>query len=131
MKKQKQDKEFFKKLTKKEQINFIKKLEKMEKTLGGIKEMKALPDAIFAIDTIEEKVAILEANKLNIPIIAIVDSNSDPSEINYPIPVNDDSKLAIDLILNSVLKNCKKEKIKKKKKTIKKSKKSEKKVDAE
>lgn len=103
LEKQKQDKEFFKKLTKKEQRTFNLQLEKMEKTLGGIREMKSLPDALFVADTVDEKVAVSEANGLDIPVIAIVDSDSDPTKIDYPIPANDNSKLAIQLILNSIL----------------------------
>lgn len=120
----KQNKEFFKKLTKKEQKNFNVRLEKMEKSLGGIKELKSLPDVLFVADTVEEKVAVSEANGLNIPIIAIVDSNSDPSKIDYPIPANDNSKLAIELILDSLLAACKKG-VSKKEKARKKSAKKE------
>ena len=113
---QKQDKENFKKLTKKEQKNFNLQLEKMERTLGGIREMKSLPDVLFVADTVEEKVAVLEANKLDIPVVAIVDSDSDPSKIDYPIPANDNSKMAIQLILDSILaalkEKPKKEKVK-------------------
>ena len=103
LEKQKQEKDNFKKLTKKEQRTFNLQLEKMEKTLGGIREMKSLPDALFVADTIDEKVAVSEANGLDIPVVAIVDSDSDPTKIDYPIPANDNSKLAIQLILGSIL----------------------------
>ncbi len=109
LEKQKQDKEFFKKLTKKEQKNFNVRLEKMEKSLGGIREMKSLPDVLFVADTVEEKVTVEEANKLGIPLVAIVDSNSDPSKIDYPIPANDNSKIAVQLILDSILTACQKQ----------------------
>jgi len=111
LERQSEDKEFFAKMTKKERKNFLVELDKMDKTLSGIKEMKSLPDALFIIDTIEEKVAVAEAIKLEIPIIAIIDSNSDPSQIAYPIPANDDSKLAIDLIMETIVKGVKKLKI--------------------
>jgi len=83
--------------TKKEIIKMSLKKDKLEKSLGGILEMKGSPDLIFIIDTNYEKLAIKEASKLNIPIIAILDTNSDPTEIDYPIPGNDDARRAINL----------------------------------
>ena len=88
------------------------KRDKLEKSLGGILEMKGIPDLIFIIDTNYEKLAIKEAVKLNIPIIAILDTNSDPTDIDYPIPGNDDARRAINLycdLLKETIQNAKKE----------------------
>ncbi len=71
--------------------------DKLEQSIGGIKEMGGLPDALFVIDTIKEKIAISEANRLGIPVFAVVDTNSDPTGITYPIPGNDDALRAIEL----------------------------------
>jgi|TARA_B100001971_G_scaffold211176_1_gene238394 small subunit ribosomal protein S2 len=84
-------------LTKKEILKMGLKRNKLEKLLGGISEMKGVPDLIFIIDTNYEKLAIKEAAKLNIPIAAILDTNSDPTGIDYPIPGNDDARRAINL----------------------------------
>ncbi|QJC28191.1 30S ribosomal protein S2 [Enterobacteriaceae endosymbiont of Plateumaris braccata] len=89
----------FIKLTKKEALIRTRKLLKLEKSLGGIKNMGGLPDALFIIDANYEKIAIKEANKLNIPIFAIVDTNSNPEGINFIIPGNDDAIRAIKLYL--------------------------------
>jgi small subunit ribosomal protein S2 len=86
-----------KKLTKKEALQMGRDRDKLEKALGGIKDMGGLPDIIFVIDTLKEDIAIAEAVKLGIPVIAIVDSNSDPDHITFPIPGNDDASRAIDL----------------------------------
>ncbi len=98
--------------TKKEILKMGLKRNKLERSLGGILEMKSTPDLIFIIDTNYEKLAIKEAAKLNIPIIAIVDTNSDPTDINYPIPGNDDARRAInlycDLLKQTILKAQKK-----------------------
>ena len=83
--------------TKKEILKMGLKRDKLERSLGGILEMKSVPDLIFIIDTNYEKLAIKEAAKLNIPIIAILDTNSDPTGIDYPIPGNDDARRAINL----------------------------------
>lgn len=82
--------------TKKEQLTLTREREKLERALGGIKEMGGLPDLIFIIDTNKEAIAVQEANRLNIPVIAILDSNSDPEGIAYPVPGNDDALRAID-----------------------------------
>ena len=82
--------------TKKEQLTLTREREKLERALGGIKEMGGLPDLIFIIDTNKEAIAVQEANRLNIPVIAILDSNSDPEGIAYPVPGNDDALCAID-----------------------------------
>ena len=71
--------------------------DKLERSLGGIADMKKIPDMIFIVDTNVEELAVKEAIKLNIPIVAIVDTNSDPTGINYPIPGNDDARRAINL----------------------------------
>ena len=89
-------------LPKKEVIKLEKERESLEKNLGGIKEMRRLPSAIFVIDTIKEKTAVLEANRLGIPVIAIVDTNCDPDEIDYVIPGNDDAIRAIRLITGKI-----------------------------
>ncbi len=83
--------------TKKEFLKMGTERDKLERSLGGIAEMKKVPDMIFIIDTNIESLAVKEAQKLNIPIVAIVDTNSDPTGINFPIPGNDDARRAINL----------------------------------
>ena len=78
------------------------KKDKLERALGGIAEMKKLPDLVFIIDTNYESLAIAESVKLGIPIIAILDSNSNPDNIDYPIPGNDDARRSIDLYCNLI-----------------------------
>lgn len=94
-------------LTKKEVLNRTRERNKLEAALGGIKDMGGLPDALFIIDTNKEHLAVSEANKLAIPVVAVLDSNSDPNGIAYPIPGNDDAVRAIqlycDLIADAVL----------------------------
>lgn len=89
-------------LTKKEGLNISRELEKLELSLGGIKDMGSLPDAIFIIDAGNEKIAIKEANRLGIPVIGIVDTNSRPDGVDYVIPGNDDAIRAINLYSNAV-----------------------------
>ena len=84
-------------LTKKERLTLTREKDKLEKALGGIKDMGGVPDLLFVIDTNKEKIAIEEANRLNIPVAAIIDSNCDPDRITYPIPGNDDAGRAITL----------------------------------
>ncbi len=84
-------------LTKKELLNLTRERDKLERALGGIKEMGGLPGILFVIDTNKEQLAIQEANKLGLPVVAVVDSNSDPDGIQYPIPGNDDAMRAISL----------------------------------
>ncbi|WP_253300044.1 30S ribosomal protein S2 [Wolbachia endosymbiont of Chironomus riparius] len=84
-------------LTKKELGNIDKKRKKLDKSLGGIREMGALPDILFVVDTNKENVAVKEAKKLGIPLVAILDTNSNPDGITYPIPGNDDSRKSIEL----------------------------------
>ncbi len=98
--------------TKKEILKMGIKRDKLERSLGGILEMKNIPDLMFIIDTNYEKLAIKEAIKLKIPIIAILDTNSDPSDIDYPIPGNDDARRAINLycdLLKQTIQNAEKE----------------------
>jgi small subunit ribosomal protein S2 len=83
--------------TKKEIIKFSKEKEKLHRSLGGISEMKKTPDLIFIIDTNIESLAVAEAKKLGIPIIAVLDTNSDPTGIDFPIPGNDDARRSINL----------------------------------
>mgnify|MGYP000913035707 CR=1 FL=1 len=94
-------------LTKRELLTMTRERDKLELALGGIKEMGGLPDALFIIDTMKEHLAIEEANKLGIPVVAVLDSNSDPKGVSYPIPGNDDAVRAIqlycDLIADSIL----------------------------
>jgi small subunit ribosomal protein S2 len=94
-------------LTKKETLRLTRERDKLERALGGIKEMGGLPDVLFVIDTNKEDIAVAEANKLAIPVVAVVDSNSDPKGISFPIPGNDDALRAIglycDLVVDAVL----------------------------
>lgn len=93
-------------LTKKETLGLTRERDKLERALGGIKEMGGLPDILFVIDTNKEAIAIAEAKKLGIPVIGVIDSNSDPKNIDFPIPGNDDAIRAVslycDLIVGSV-----------------------------
>ena len=89
-------------LTKKEVLMLTRDKEKLDRALGGIKDMGGLPDIIFIIDVVKEKLAIEEANKLGIPVVAVVDSNADPSGIAFPIPGNDDAIRAINLYCDMV-----------------------------
>ncbi len=93
--------------TKKEVLDITRDQEKLERALGGIKDMGGLPDILFIIDTNKEKLAVEEANKLGIPVVAVLDSNSDPKGVTYPIPGNDDAIRAItlycDLVASAVL----------------------------
>ncbi|MCM3704168.1 MULTISPECIES: 30S ribosomal protein S2 [Cytobacillus] len=88
----------FEVLPKKEVVQLKKEQERLEKFLGGIKDMKGLPDALFIIDPRKERIAVAEAHKLNIPIVGIVDTNCDPDEIDVVIPANDDAIRAVKLL---------------------------------
>jgi len=88
--------------TKKERLTLTREKEKLDRALGGIKEMGGLPDIIFVIDVVKEKLAIEEANKLGIPVVAVVDSNADPQGVAFPIPGNDDAIRAINLYCDMV-----------------------------
>lgn len=89
-------------LPKKEVIKLNKELDRLEKFLGGIKDMKKLPGALFVVDPKKEKIAIAEAHKLGIPVVAIVDTNCDPDEVDYVIPGNDDAIRAVKLIASTM-----------------------------
>jgi small subunit ribosomal protein S2 len=94
-------------LTKKEVLNLTRERDKLDRSLGGIAAMGGIPDLMFVIDTNKEAIAIQEARKLSIPVVAVIDSNCDPDEVTYPIPGNDDAARAIqlycDLIADAVL----------------------------
>jgi small subunit ribosomal protein S2 len=90
----------FEVLPKKEVIKLMAEREKLEKNLGGIKKMEKLPDAMFVVDPRKEHIAITEARKLGIPIVAIMDTNCDPDEVDYIIPGNDDAIRAVKLIVS-------------------------------
>ena len=92
-------------LPKKEVMKHLGEMEKLEKYLGGVKDMKKLPGALFVVDPRKERNAIAEAHKLGIPVVAIADTNCDPDEIDYPIPGNDDAIRAIKLI-SSIMANA-------------------------
>lgn len=92
----------FDKLTKKEALERTRDMAKLEKSLGGIKDMGGLPDVLFVIDAEVEHIAIKEANKLGIPVVAVVDTNSNPDQVNYVVPGNDDAIRAITLYLSAV-----------------------------
>ena len=92
----------FEKLTKKEALSRQRSLEKLENSLGGIKEMGGLPDVLFVVDVDHERIAITEAKKLQIPVIGIVDTNSNPDDIDYVIPGNDDAIRSIRLFVEAI-----------------------------
>ncbi len=98
------------KITKKEALNMQKELDKLNRSLGGIKDMNSIPDAIFVVDVMHEKIAIKEANKLKIPVIGIVDTNSDPDGVDIVIPGNDDARAAIRLYVSAIADACLKSK---------------------
>ncbi len=89
-------------LPKKEVVKLNLEIERLEKFMGGIKNMKKLPGALFIVDPRKEKIAVAEAKKLNIPIVAIVDTNCDPDEVDYVIPGNDDAIRAVKLIAGTI-----------------------------
>ncbi|HTV68846.1 MAG TPA: 30S ribosomal protein S2 [Rhizobiaceae bacterium] len=91
-------------LTKKELLNLQREREKLNKALGGIKDMGSTPDLMFVVDTNKEAIAIQEAKRLNIPVVAIIDSNCDPDLIDFPIPGNDDAQRAISLYCDLIAK---------------------------
>lgn len=92
----------FNRLTKKEVLKLEKERSKLEKILGGIKEMSRLPGLVFVVDTKKERIAVAEANKLGIPIVAIIDTNSDPDPIDFPIAANDDAIKSIKVITHQI-----------------------------
>jgi len=89
-------------VSKREKLQIARQREKLEKNLGSIADMTRLPSAVFVVDVIKEKIAVAEANRLGIPVFAIVDTNSNPNNIDFVIPANDDATKAIDLILTAV-----------------------------
>ncbi len=92
-------------LTKKERIKLERQRRKMDRALGGIKDMEELPDALFVIDTVHEHIAVREANRLGIPVVAVVDTNCDPEEVDFPVPGNDDAIRAIRLFTSRIADN--------------------------
>lgn len=92
----------FEKYTKKEASKLTKELEKLETAFGGLQGMKKKPHVLFVIDSVRDNIAVKEANKLNIPVVAIADSNADPDEIDYPIPGNDDAVKSLKYFLSKV-----------------------------
>jgi small subunit ribosomal protein S2 len=92
----------FELLTKKEALSMDRKIDKLESRLGGIREMRSLPEALFVVDVMQEETAIHEANLLKIPVVALVDTNCDPSVIDYVIPSNDDAIRAIKLLASTI-----------------------------
>jgi small subunit ribosomal protein S2 len=92
-------------LTKKERIGLERQRKKMERAIGGIKDMEGLPEALFVVDTEHEHIAIKEANRLGIPVIAVVDTNCDPEDVDFPIPGNDDAIRAIRLFTSRIADN--------------------------
>lgn len=93
-------------LTKKEALMRARQMEKLERSIGGIKDMGGLPDALFVVDVDHERIAITEANKLGIPVIGVVDTNSNPDGVDYVIPGNDDAIRAIKLYVSAVADAC-------------------------
>ncbi len=94
--------ETVKNITKKERNRLLRQKEKMNKVLEGVRDLQRLPAALFVVDIVKEHIAVAEARRLNIPIIALVDTNADPTLVNYPIPANDDSAASIELIVNTL-----------------------------
>ena len=94
------------KLTKKEALGVTRELEKLERNLGGIKDMPGLPSAMFIVDAHKERIAVKEARTLNIPVVAITDTNSDPESIDYMIPGNDDSIRSLNLFVHTIAEAC-------------------------
>ena len=93
-------------LTKREMLEMTRAKVKFDKSLGGIKDMGGTPDLLFVIDTNKEQIAIKEANRLNIPVIAVIDTNSDPAGVTYPIPGNDDAGRAVALYCDLISRAC-------------------------
>jgi len=115
--------------TKKEILKFGKEKEKLQRSLGGISDMKKTPDLIFIIDTNMESLAVAEAKKLSIPIIAVLDTNSDPTGIDFPIPGNDDARRSINLYCDLLKETIKDAEKSIKTPDVKEEKKSEKKIE--
>ncbi|MFA5107019.1 MAG: 30S ribosomal protein S2 [Patescibacteria group bacterium] len=90
------------KYTKKEKATFLKRIDRLENLVGGLTELKKVPDALFVVDIKIEKTVIREAERKNIPVVAMIDTNNDPSKVTYPIPANDDATKSIELITKLV-----------------------------
>lgn len=93
-------------MTKKERSDLDKVYKTLEISLGGLRELKGLPAAIFVVSTLQDQIAVKEARKLKIPVIALVDTNSDPGQVDYPIPSNDDAKKAIEYVVSLMAEAC-------------------------
>ena len=93
----------FDNLSKREKLQIQRQREKLEKTLGSIADLNRLPSALFVVDVLKEHIAVAEANRLGIPVFAMVDTNSDPSNIDFVIPANDDASKSIEIILDTVV----------------------------
>lgn len=94
-------------MTKKERADLDRTYKALQVSLGGLRELKGLPAAIFVVSTLQDDIAVREARKLKLPVIAIVDSNSDPTKVDYPIPSNDDAKKAIAYVVGAIAEACK------------------------
>ena len=92
----------FDNLSKREKLQITRQRNKLEKNLGSIADLNRLPSALFVVDVCKEHIAVAEANRLGIPVFAIVDTNSNPNDVDYVIPANDDASKSIDLILSTV-----------------------------
>ncbi|MEA1936751.1 MAG: 30S ribosomal protein S2 [Patescibacteria group bacterium] len=99
---QKESGEFEKKYNKKERLELDREIKRLEKKFGGIRNVKKLPEAVFVVDIKEDSTTVNESKSKNVPIIALVDTNVDPSPIDYPIPSNDDAVRAIELMTNAI-----------------------------
>ncbi len=93
----------FENMSKRERLQVSRQREKMEKNLGSIADLTRLPSALFIVDIVKEHIAVAEAKKLNIPTFAMVDTNSDPSKVDFPIPANDDATKSIELIVDTMI----------------------------
>ncbi len=92
----------FEKYTKKEASELRKTIEKLESALGGVRDLDALPDAVFVVDALRDRIAVNEANKMKIPVVGIVDSNANPDGVNYPIPGNDDAVKSLTYLIQKL-----------------------------
>ncbi|MBL7954657.1 MAG: 30S ribosomal protein S2, partial [Flavobacteriales bacterium] len=90
-------------MSKRERLQVSRQREKMEKNLGSIADLTRLPSALFIVDIVKEHIAVAEAKKLNIPTFAMVDTNSDPTKVDFPIPANDDATKSIELIIDTMI----------------------------
>jgi small subunit ribosomal protein S2 len=97
------DTEAYKALSKRERLQISREREKLEKNLGSIADMSRIPAALFVVDINKEKIAVAEARKLNIPIFGMVDTNSDPTQVDFAIPANDDASKSISIIVNAAV----------------------------